>query len=1275
VNTSTIVGLVNNAALLGALVLLYDMVGYRPEGGNRASRQAVTGLILGAIGVAVMLTPWQFTPGVVFDTRSVLLCVSGLFFGALPTLFATLMTGAFRLYTGGTGAWTGVAVIFTSGGIGLAWRHLRHRHLAEMSVGELYVMGLVVHMAMLLWMFSLPCPLALNLLSKISLPVVVIYPAGTAVLGWLMVNRGARKRAEVALQETKERLIAAQRIAKMGDFTLEVETGKVTWSDALFGLLQYDKSKEIDYAKVNAEIHHPDDLDRVSQWLNDCVASGKEVLSPNEYRLIRKDGETLYVRTLGVIKREQGKFPKIFATVQDITEHKRSEKALREAVLRQQEAVRAANVGLWDWDLVTNQVHYSAEWKRQIGYEEHEIGNDFEEWRSRVHPDDLKPALERVQKSIENKRQNHHVEFRFRHRDGSYRWILSQASVIPDETSGQPIKMIGSHIDITERKQAELELSITEARLRELMENMSSAVAVYEARENGSEFIFKDFNRAAQRIEQVNKKDVIGKSVVEVFPAVTDFGLFEVFQRVWRTGKAEHFPASFYQDERIVGWRDNYIYKLPSGELVAVYDDITKRKTAEEALQESERKYSQLVQESPDPIVSLDNTGRFISFNPAAERVSGFREEEVLGGHFAELGILGRESIPKALEEFDSVAQGAERAPFELTIIHKDKTQRFMEANPRLIRSKGENPHVQVVLRDVTDRVQARKALTESEKRFRALFEGAAEGILLANVKSKQFRYANPAICRMLGYSEEELTAMAIADIHPKEALPLVRSKFDAQVRGEMGLAEELPCVRKDGRLIYVNISPAAVSIGGEIYNAGFFTDVTKRREAQEKLREQLAFVETLLDTIPTPVFYKDTDGVYLGCNKAFEDFVGMPKAAIRGKTVHDIGPKEIADEYYRKDQELFQNPGQQSYEWRVKGKDGDTRNVVFNKSTFADPQGNVAGLVGVISDITARVQSEEKIRNLAKFPEENPNPIMRMARDGTVLYGNRTGERLLEAIGCGIGRAAPQEWCRWVAGALASGSLVEHEVQHNTQTFSFALAPVAEGGYVNWYGTNITDRKKTEEDLRSSFHEREVLLREVHHRVKNNLQVINSLLRLEARQLDDEHLREALTDCQNRIIAMALLHQTLYGMADVAHVDFAEYIRTVGRQLYRAYGVNPNRILLEVTAKDVALSLEKATPCGQIVTELLSNSLKYAFPEGWEGKGRLGVYLHRIDGGMVEAVVRDNGIGMPRDFDVSSSQSLGLHLVTMLAEDQLQGVVEWQWGKGTCVRIRFPGG
>lgn len=189
-------GLIHNAALLLAVAFIFDLVAIRWQTRQTIPIQVPVGLILGFIGITVMLTPWICMPGVVFDTRSVLLAISGLFFGALATTVAMVMTAAFRFYQGGAGAWTGVAVILTSGAIGIAWRYSRHQPLSEISWRELYLFGVVIHVAMLALMFTLPWETALRVLSAIAVPVIVIYPLATALLGALMVNRLRREQTE-----------------------------------------------------------------------------------------------------------------------------------------------------------------------------------------------------------------------------------------------------------------------------------------------------------------------------------------------------------------------------------------------------------------------------------------------------------------------------------------------------------------------------------------------------------------------------------------------------------------------------------------------------------------------------------------------------------------------------------------------------------------------------------------------------------------------------------------------------------------------------------------------------------------------------------------------------------------------------------------------------------------------------------------------------------------------------------------------------------------------
>ena len=228
-------------------------------------------------------------------------------------------------------------------------------------------------------------------------------------------------------------------------------TGGVSWSTVARELHEVDEDyqPELDTA---LDFFHPDDRPRLRAAIDAAMTRGEPY--DLEIRFISARGKHLWTQTCCSPVTEGGRVVKLLGTFQDITKRKQLEEQLREALLRQQEAVKAANVGLWDWDLTTGEVRFSAEWKRQIGYEDHEIGTGFDEWQSRVHPDDLPAVLEQVQRAIDEGRSSVQTEFRFRHKDGSYRWILAQSSVLHDE-HGKAVRMLGSHVDVTASRHAE----------------------------------------------------------------------------------------------------------------------------------------------------------------------------------------------------------------------------------------------------------------------------------------------------------------------------------------------------------------------------------------------------------------------------------------------------------------------------------------------------------------------------------------------------------------------------------------------------------------------------------------------------------------------------------------------------------------------------------------------------------------------------------------------------------------------------------------------------
>ena len=203
---------------------------------------------------------------------------------------------------------------------------------------------------------------------------------------------------------------------------------------------------------------------------------------------------------------------------------------------------------------------------------------------------------------------------------------------------------------------------------------------------------------------------------------------------------------------------------------------------------------------------------------------------------------------------------------------------------------------------------------------------------------------------------------------------------------------------------------------------------------------------------------------------------------------------------------------------------------------------------------------------------------------------------------------------------------------------------------------TDITDRKMTDQQLQTSLKEKEVLLQEVHHRVKNNMQVMISLINLQCEKIEDKHICDMFNKTVDRINSMALVHKQLYKSKDFSKVDINKYINSIAENLFVSHGVDTTKISLKIGKNDIALSLDSAISCGLIINELITNSLKYAFPEN--RKGEIRVEFGYLGDGQLEMRVSDDGVGMPTNFDFRDSDTLGVQIVNALAEHQLRGTV-----------------
>jgi len=331
--TEALLALVQNISILLAAILIFDLFPARGRLLDTLPNRLVLGVVLGVLVVVIMLTPWKLAPGVVFDTRSVLIGVSGLFFGTLPTVLCMVMSAAYRLYQGGQGALTGVSVILASGCIGVAWRYARKRPLHDISWGELFLFGLAVHVAMLLLMFTLPLDVALSALSRITLPVLLVYPAGTALTGTLLAKRLRieRVREDLAESETLFRKLFEDHAAVK--LILDPETGRIMDANhaaAAFYGWSRERLREMRIQEINT-------LPPGEVRTHLARAMGQEQLR-FEFRHRLADGSARDVEVLSGVIRHKGRMV-LHSIVHDISDRKRMEQEF----LRAKEQAEAAN--------------------------------------------------------------------------------------------------------------------------------------------------------------------------------------------------------------------------------------------------------------------------------------------------------------------------------------------------------------------------------------------------------------------------------------------------------------------------------------------------------------------------------------------------------------------------------------------------------------------------------------------------------------------------------------------------------------------------------------------------------------------------------------------------------------------------------------------------------------------------------------------------------------------------------------------------------------------
>ena len=570
-----------------------------------------------------------------------------------------------------------------------------------------------------------------------------------------------------------------------------------------------------------------------------------------------------------------------------------------------------------------------------------------------------------------------------------------------------------------------------------------------------------------------------------------------------------------------------------------------------------------------------------------------------------------------------------------------------------------------------------------SEIKYRELFKLSGNAVCLVDMKAGRVLETNPKFRETLGLSGKEAAGEIFGRVfQDRDALAAVRSG----IAGGRTVADmDISVLPENGLRGDLLLSATPLDTNGLAVIT--LTDISRiKREDACVLEESESKYRSLVELAQEGIWAIDAEGITTYVNPKLLEILGYPEEEIlRHSLFGFLGDKS----WIGAEQGTGGGgPGARGEdEFEFVRNDGTRIIASLSIAPVTGTDGNFNGAIALVTDITDKKRAESSLRE----SEERFHSIFESQMTGTILIdaGSHTivdaNEKAVALIGLPKNEITGKVCHRFICPAEVGKCPVTDMGQTIDQTERVLLnakgeripimkfvkaVTVGEQQYLIETFTDITELKKNEEQLKSSLAEKSVLLMEVHHRVKNNLQIISGLIRLQSRYITNEQALNALQECENRVTTMALVHESLYQSGNLANINARAHMTHLVTNLLMS-AEEEQHIRLETDIEDIQLDLNTAIPCSLIVTELVTNAMKYAFRGGNGGTIRIG--LHERSGNLLQICVADDGIGLPKDLDIAKANSLGLKLVTRLIRDQLKGTVDIMKENGTTFIITFP--
>lgn len=678
-----------------------------------------------------------------------------------------------------------------------------------------------------------------------------------------------RRQAEAALRESeaKYRLLAEN----MADviWILNANSLRFTYvSPSVERLRGYSVAEVI--AQPIEQVMTPDSLAQINARFPErlqafLAGDPNAVTQTHEVEQLRQDGSTVWTEVVTTLLRNEAGEIEVLGVSRDISARKQAEDELRENRLRLELALKGANAGLWDWYVQTGQAVFNQRWAEIVGYTLEELEPiNVRTWIDRCHPDDLARSNELLKQHFAGKTDFYECESRMRHKNGEWVWVLDRGQVVEWAGPGQPIRMTGTYMDITERKQAEAKLQASTERFNAFFFNAPLQGVLYRfIRDPEGEIIdweMSDINPMGAASLSQPAEALVGQRASEMFGQEVFGPYLELSRQVAATGQSRLFETHFETNGR------DYlasVFMVGADHYANVSVDITERKRAERELHIALEKYRVLFETFPLGISVTDAAGSLIEVNQESERLLGLSRQDHMRRTFdgPEWRIVRPDRTPMPPDEYASVRALQEKRlveNVEMGIVKSDGEITWINVTAAPIPLEGYG--VVIAYGDITQRKRTEEALRESEERYRKLLELAP--VAIAVHSDGKIVFINPAGVRLLGAdSEEELIGRSVLDIIHPVGLNQVQERKTRLLAGEEGLYPvEDVYLKLDGTPINVEATVTPLSYQGKPAFQAIVTDITERKRAADALRESEAFIKAILDNLPIGIAVNSVD-------------------------------------------------------------------------------------------------------------------------------------------------------------------------------------------------------------------------------------------------------------------------------------------------------------------------------------------------------------------------------------------------------------------------------